>query len=84
VHEEGYQVERLRDGELCFRRPDGEVVPEAPPPAAVPADPMGTLRQTNEDAGLAIHARTSMPGWTGEPLDARYAISVLYPIAIGN
>jgi 5-methylcytosine-specific restriction endonuclease McrA len=38
VHEEGYRVERLSDGDLRFRRPDGETVPEAPPPPPVPAD----------------------------------------------
>src|SRR2546423_134211 len=32
VHEEGYQVERQPDGELRFRRPDGRVLPEVPPP----------------------------------------------------
>jgi hypothetical protein len=31
--------------------------------------------------GIIIQARTSMPGWTGEPLDVRYAISVLHPLA---
>src|SRR5438046_8547882 len=28
VHEEGYQVERLPDGELRFRRPDGRLLTE--------------------------------------------------------
>jgi Domain of unknown function (DUF222)/HNH endonuclease len=72
VHEEGYQVQRLSDGELSFRRPDGEVVPEAPLQAPVPADAMGALRQANEALGLNVDARTSTPGWTGEPLDVRY------------
>jgi 5-methylcytosine-specific restriction endonuclease McrA len=81
VHEEGYEVERLADSALRFRRPDGAVVPEAPPPETVPADPIRTLRQTNEALGLSIHARTSMPGWTGERLDVPYAISVLHPLA---
>src|SRR2546422_2850911 len=38
VHEEGYQVERQPDGELHFRRPDGRLLPEVPPPAGTPAD----------------------------------------------
>jgi hypothetical protein len=25
-----------------------------------------------------------MPGWTGEPLDVRYAISVLHPLAVAS
>jgi HNH endonuclease/Domain of unknown function (DUF222) len=32
VHEEGYQVVRGADGELCFRRPDGRILPEVPLP----------------------------------------------------
>src|SRR6266540_2160750 len=35
VHEEGYQVDRKPDGVLQFRRPDGRLVPEVPPSAAV-------------------------------------------------
>src|SRR5262249_37832270 len=30
VHEEGYQIERARSGELVFRRPDGRPLPEVP------------------------------------------------------
>ena len=32
VHEEGYEVAREPDGALCFRRPDGRLLPEVPPP----------------------------------------------------
>src|SRR5213595_2561457 len=31
VHEEGFQVERQPDGELCFRHPDGTPLVESPP-----------------------------------------------------
>jgi len=81
VHEEGYQVERQRDGELRFRRPDGRPLPESPPLPAVPADPVGILRARNDERGLNIHARTSMPGWLGERLDVGWAIDVLHPLA---
>ena len=30
VHEEGYQVDRQPDGQLRFRRPDGQLLPEVP------------------------------------------------------
>jgi len=63
VHEEGFQVDRQPDGVLCFRRPDGRLVPEVPHPAAVPADPVHTLRARHEAQGLHLHARTAMPGW---------------------
>src|SRR5438105_10210801 len=65
VHEEGYQVERHLDGELHFRRPDGRLLPEVPPPAATPADPVEALRARHEAQGLSIDARTSTPGWLG-------------------
>jgi 5-methylcytosine-specific restriction endonuclease McrA len=81
VHEEGYQVERQPDGELCFRRPDGWLLPEVPPPAAVPDDPVDVLRARHEAQGLRLHARTAMPGWLGERLNVGWAIDVLHPLA---
>jgi len=81
VHEEGYQVERQADGELRFRRPDGRLLPEVPPPAAVPADPVAVLRARHEAQGLSIDARTTIPGWLGEPLNVGWAIDVLHPLA---
>src|SRR5437879_1476054 len=81
VHEEGYHVERQADGERRFRRPDGRPLPDTPPPAAVPADPVGALRTGNDGHGLHLHARTAMPGWLGERLDVGYAIDVLHPLA---
>ena len=81
VHEEGYQLERMPDGALQFRRPNGWLLPEVPPPAAVPADPVGTLRAQHAAQGLRVHARTGLPGWLGERLDVGWAIDVLHPRA---
>ena len=81
VHEEGYQVERLPDGELRFRRPNGRLLPDLPPPAAVPADPVGALRARHAAEGLRLDARTACPGWLGERLDVGWAIDVLHPLA---
>jgi hypothetical protein len=83
VHEEGFQVERQPDGELCFRRPDGRVFPDVPPPSPVPRDAVGVMRARHETQGLALHPRTAMPGWSGERLDVGWAIDVLHPRAIG-
>ena len=83
VHEEGYQVERLPDGELRFRRPDGKLLPDAPSPATVPADPIHALRMQHDAQELHIHARTAMPNWLGERLNVGYAIDVLHPLAAG-
>ena len=84
VHEEGYQVDRQPDGALRFRRPDGRPLPEVPPPAAVPADPVRALRARHEAQGLRLHARTACPGWLGERLDLGWAIGVLHPLATGG
>jgi len=81
VHEEGYQVARGPDGALQFRRPDGRPLPEVPPPAAVPGDPITALRACHDLQGLRIHARTGCPGWLGERLNVGWAIDVLHPLA---
>lgn len=81
VHEEGYRVERLPDGELRFARPDGRVLPDAPCSPGIPDDPIKVLRARHETGGLMLHARTAIPGWFGDPLDVGYAIDVLHPRA---
>jgi hypothetical protein len=81
VHEDGFQVERLPDGTLEFRRPNGRILPEVPPPSAVPDDAAAVLRAAHVAQGLRIDARTARPGWTGERLDVGYAIDVLHPLA---
>jgi len=81
VHEEGYQVARGPDGTLRFRRPDGRPLPEVPPPAAVPGDPVEALRASHDSNGLRLDARTACPGWLGERLDLGWAIDVLHPRA---
>jgi 5-methylcytosine-specific restriction endonuclease McrA len=81
VHEEGYQVDRNPDGVLQFRRPDGRLLPEVPPSAAVPADPVQALRTRHDSHGLRLHARTTCPSWLGERLDVGWAIDVLHPLA---
>ena len=81
VHEEGYRVAREPDGALRFQRPDGLVLPDVPPPAAVPDDPVTALRKQNDAQGLHLDARTACPGWLGERLNVVYAIDVLHPLA---
>ncbi len=79
VHEEGYHVARGPDGVLRFRRPDGRALPEVPPPAAVPGDPITVLRAYHNAHGVQINSRTGCPGWLGERLDVGWAIDVLHP-----
>jgi hypothetical protein len=84
VHEEGFQVERQPDGELCFRRPDGTVIAQIPAMPPMPSDPAAELRERNAADGIHIDAQTSKPGWLGERLDLGYAIGVLHPAATGE
>jgi Domain of unknown function (DUF222)/HNH endonuclease len=84
VHEEGYHVERLPDGELQFRRPNGSVLPDLPPLPTVPDDPVEALHELNDAEGLELDAHTAKPNWTGESLDVGYAIDVLHPLAAGH
>jgi hypothetical protein len=81
VHEDGYRVVRGPDDVLRFRRPDGRDLPDTPPPAAVPDDPVHTLRQHHEAQGLQLTARTACPSWLGERLDVGWAVDVLHPQA---
>ena len=81
VHEEGYQLDRQPDGELRFRRPDGQLLPEVPAPPAVPCDPVKVLRARHDAGGLHVHPRTATPGWLGERLNVGWAIGVLHPLA---
>jgi hypothetical protein len=84
VHEEGFTVDREANGTLQFRRPDGRPFPDVPSPAAVPDDPVQTLREEHIAQGLDIHARTSCAEWLGERLNVAYAIDVLHPLAAGR
>jgi len=84
VHEEGYQVARLPDGALQFRRPNGHPLPEVPPPAAVPEDPIKALRASHDAQGLHVTARTGCPTWLGEGLNVGWAIDVLHPLAVSS
>src|SRR5947209_3110032 len=81
ILEEGYQVDRQPDGELHFRRPDGQLLPEVPPPREVRGDPVKILRAQHDAEGLVLNARTTTPGWLGERLNVGWAIDVLHPLA---
>ena len=75
-------MERLVDGELRFRRPDGRLVPDVPPPPPVPNDPVAELCARNEAVGVSVDATTTRPTWLGEHLDVGWAIDVLHPRAL--
>ncbi len=84
VHEEGYEVERLTDGVLRFRTPHGWLLPDVPPLPAIPDDPVATLVERNNEAGLRLDGRTLCPTALWERLDVGWAIDVLHPMAVGQ
>jgi Domain of unknown function (DUF222)/HNH endonuclease len=65
VHEEGYQLERLPNGELEFRRPNGWILGDVPPPPKVPDRPVELLRAQNDAEGTrpaCAHSHTGLAG----------------------
>jgi HNH endonuclease len=81
VHEEGYQLERDRNGALHFTTPRGRPISETPAPPPVPPDSPHALVAANRARGLAIDSWTGCPSWLGERLDLGWAIDVLHPAA---
>ncbi len=78
VHEEGFRVGFDTAGEPRFVRPDGQALPEAPPPPAVTGPPLASVwaRLDREDIRPGPH--TATPAWRGERLDLDWAVGVLW------
>lgn len=72
VHEGGYTCERLPDGSLRYRRPDGSVIPPEPGPVGL-AGP--DIRARNHAAGITIAPDTVTGNWCGDHLDLDYAVA---------
>ena len=83
VHEDGFQMERLADGDFQFRRPNGWLLREVPEPPDVPADAADVLREQNAAYGVQLEANTLPRSWCGDRFDVCYAIDVMHPRAIG-
>lgn len=77
VHEGGYRVEFLADGELEFYWPSGEAIPQAPPAPALAEDTVESLRARHGEQGLEIDPWTTTPDWNGEPMDLDWVMYVL-------
>ena len=69
MHEEGYGVTLNDAGRAIYTRPNGEVLSPSPLLPAI-NDPMAEVfKAINRDRGLEIDAETTIPAWTGEPMD---------------
>lgn len=86
VHEGGFTVEWAGDGAesgegadaaedvLLFRRPDGHILPAAPPLPALSGDPVDGLRRRHRSEGADIDPWTASSLWDGRPFDLGWAL----------
>ena len=84
VHEGGFQVQRLPDGELEFRHPCGYVIPQVPQASELAGDSETLLRMHTAAGRIQVDATTLRPNWDGTRLNLGYAISVMHPRANGG
>ena len=79
VHEEGFRVVPAEvEGQFRFLRPDGEPVPDEPPPACWDGAPLAPTDARLAAAGISIGPHTATPDWYGEPLGLQNALDVLW------
>jgi hypothetical protein len=71
IHQHGYQIGTPTPGVFVFFRPDGQQIPDSPPPP----EPNGQLHEQHD---AEITPDTIVPPWYGERLDLDYAVAVLF------
>ncbi len=69
VHEEGFRVKVLANGEVSFFRPDGRELLPAPPLPRVSAEAGALLAAKLRDRGITVDGAAALPSWDGEPVD---------------
>jgi len=75
VHEGGYGMEVLDDGQLRFTAPGGAPIPECPgAPRLEPGEVEAALLAAERAAGAAVGPRTCVPDWDGHGLDRVAAV----------
>ena len=75
VHEGGWTLEILDDGEIAVYQPNGEPF-GAPPAVEVRPDAPG-IAARNRVLGININENTGIPKWYGDRLDLDHAITAL-------
>ena len=78
VHEEGFRITLDAQGEVRFVRPDGHLLPAAPPAPAWSGLPLAPVTARLEQEEIAIGPNTATPAWRGERLDVGWAVGVLW------
>jgi hypothetical protein len=69
VHDGGFRVELFENGKALFYRPDGTLIPEAPPQPKPPEKPIEALRDLNLRLGIVISGEEGQPKWGYAPID---------------
>ncbi len=69
VHDGDYRVEMLADGKFRFTHPRGWVIPEVPPPAEVPDEPL---------TDIDLDGSEGESGWGGAPIDMTYLLETMW------
>ena len=78
VHEEGFRVTCDQSGAARFVRPDGRLLPAAPPAPDWTGLPLEPTAKRLAAAGIDIDGSTATPAWRGERLDLTWAIGILW------
>ena len=78
VHEEGFGVTLDAGGDVRFTRPDGRLLPVAPPAPGWTGRPLAPVNARLEQEQIDIDGRTSLPLWRGERLNREWAVSLLW------
>lgn len=74
VHEGGYSLERRGEGQVRFRRPDGQPVPAAP---ATPEGEAATLPRLHQAAGVSVDDTTCVPCVHSQRMDLHWIVDLL-------
>jgi hypothetical protein len=77
VHEGGFRVEILDNGELQFYWRNGQVMHEVPPTPLQETDPVDALRKRHLEDGLDIDPSNDTL-WEGDPLDLGWVMDDIY------
>jgi hypothetical protein len=77
VHEEGFAVDLLPNGEARFYRPDGRPLPQAPALPKVAGEPVTALVTRLASQGVAVDGGATLPSLLGGPVDYNWEIDWL-------
>jgi len=84
VHEEGYTVRLLDNGEVLFYRPGGRLLEQVPPLSAVDGEGVARLAGRVEGERERRDGWASVPSWDGGMCDYGLAIGFMRSLGLGE